>query len=839
MPRGRALQRRSPLTLIPVVLIIIVTLIDPLDIVENSKAIDVDDGTLFDWTDVPLTLYDEFGDVPPGNAMTDLILVAFDYDEIWLYVRWDLYDNLTYKSGILYDMGINLTGTGSTWDIFVSAELDLIGGVPELVNISIRDADDNHVWNASDDGNMTEDGSLYLDPTPGLSPGNLSVEARFPLFYIGITTGVIFGQFRSHSSPSVNSAVKDQIPESGYIILIVDNDPPQLINLDITPSIQENGQPVNISVNATDDFGIGSIWVNITRPDGSWINVSMENGSTDSWYFEDIFNDPGDYTVVIWSNDTNDNWDTLGPDSFTIVDTDGPHIDNVLAWPNPQENGDYVTIAADVTDDIQVDSVWIEIIHPDSSSINISMEKGSGDEWYLDAQYIELGVHSFTIWANDTHDNWNHSGPYTFTIVDTDGPQIDNIQATPDPQENGGSVNITADVTDDIGVDSVWIEIVYPDSSTSNISMEKGPGDEWFFEADHEELGVFTYTIRAYDTQDNWEHDGPNTFEIVDTDPPEFSDPLGSPDPQDMGEPIKISVNVIDDVGVSEVWIQIRHLNGTWLDYPMTQGSNDEWEFTMQFEDPGIYAYTISANDTQDNWNATNLFGFTIVDTESPKIEDPKVDPHPQIDDSYVNITVNITDNVEIINVWINITAPNGTWINDTMNPGDEDLWYYNTTFVKEGNYTYTIWVEDAGGNTNSTISEYFTIVPYTPEDKPPLPLPNPLPPPGIPKALYMSVLLIFWPLLLILFTVLFERKYGFGNRARKEIEPIMAGYLESKYEGNDPEYGLDRILSTSQNAAIPVEEFMVAALTMAQPSHFQDQFADQLMDDFRKITDR
>jgi hypothetical protein len=823
--------------LIPFVLIVLFSALGPLDFIDYSKAIDVDDGTLFDWSDVPLTLYDEFGDVPPGNAMTDLILVAFDYDEVWLYVRWDLYDNLTYKSGILYDMGINLTGTGTTWDIFVSAELDLIGGAPELINISIRDADDNHVWNASDDGNMTEDGSLYLDPTPGLSPGNLSVEARFPLSSIGITTGVIFGQFRSHSSPSVNSAVKDQIPETGYIILIVDKDPPQLDNLDITPPIQENGQPVNISVNATDDFGIGSIWVNITKPDGSWINVSMENGSTDSWYFEDTFDDPGDYTVTVWSNDTNDNWDTLGPGTFTIIDTDPPVIDNVIASPDLQENGGYVNISAEITDDIGVDSVWIEIVYPDTSSSNISMEKGSGNEWYLDAQYYDLDIYSFTIWANDTQNNWAQNGPETFTISDTDGPLIDNVLANPHPQENGGNVNITADVTDDIGVDSVWIEIVYPDSSTTNISMEKGTGDEWFFEDDYEELGIFTFTIWAIDTQDNLNLDGPNTFVIVDTDPPELSNILESPDPQDMDEPVTITVNVVDDVGVSEVWIQIRHLNGTWVNYPMTKGSNDDWEITMEFTDPGIYAYTISANDTQDNWNATNLFGFTIVDTESPKIEDPKVDPNPQFEDSYVNITVNITDNVEIINVWINITAPNGTWINDTMNPGEGDLWYYNTTFVNEGNYTYTIWVEDAGGNTNSSDSEPFTIIPKKPSDPTPIPVPNPLPPPGIPTALYMSTLLIFWPLLLILFTVLFERKYGFGNRARKEIEPIVAGYLESKHNGNDPEYGLERIISTSQRAAIPVEEFIVAALTMPKPSHFQDQFADQMMDEFKKIT--
>ncbi len=806
-----------------------------MNLIENSSAIDVDDGTLFDWVDVPVVLYDEFGDVPPGNAMTDLILVAMDYDDTWLYVRWDLYDNLTYKSGILYDMGINLTGTGTTWDIFVSAELDLVGGAPEIINISIRDADDNHIWNASDDGNMTEDGSLYLDPTPGLSPGNLSVEARFPLSSIGITAGVVFGQFRSHSSPSVNSAVKDQIPESGYIILIVDHDPPQLDNLDVTPSIQENGYPVNITVNASDDFGIDTIWINITRPDGTWINVSMENGSSDSWYFEVAFDDLGDYTFTIWANDTNDNWDSLGPGTFTIIDTDPPFIDNVIASPELQENGGYVNITAEVTDDISVDSVWIEIVHPDSSSTNISMKKGSGNQWYIESQYQDLDIYSFTIWANDTQDNWNRNGPNTFTIVDTDGPYINNVQATPDPQENGGFVNITADITDDMGVDSVWVEIIYPDSSSTNISMIKGQGEEWFFENIYNDLGIYTYTIWAFDTQDNWDLEGPNNFEIVDTDPPEISNLLDAPDPQEMDEPISISVEVVDDVGVSGVWIQIRHLNGTWIDYPMTPGSGDEWEITMQFRDPGTYAYTISANDSQDNWNATNLFGFTIIDTESPKIEDPKVDTDPYIEDGYVNITVNITDNVEIINVWINITAPNGTWINDTMNTGEEDLWYYNTTFVKEGNYTYTIWVEDASGNTNSTYKDYVSIVPRTPETPTPLPLPNPLTPPGIPKALYMSVLLIFWPLLLILFTVLFERRYGFGNRARKEIEPIFAGYVKNIFEGN-PDHGFEKILASSQQAGIPLEEFMVAGLTMPQPSHFQDQFADQLMDEFRKI---
>jgi hypothetical protein len=268
----------------------------------------------------------------------------------------------------------------------------------------------------------------------------------------------------------------------------------------------------------------------------------------------------------------------------------------------------------------------------------------------------------------------------------------------------------------------------------------------------------------------------------------------------------------------------------------MTAGSSDEWYLIALFEDPGIYAYSISANDTQDNWNATNLYGFTIIDVESPVIGDPQANPDPQIPDSYVNITVNITDNVEIINVWINITAPNGTWINDTMDPAWDDLWYYNTTFVNEGNYTYVIWVEDASGNTNSSNFETFTIVPHPTENPTPLPLPEPLPPPGIPKAMYMSVLLIFWPLLLMLFTVLLERRYGFGNRARKEIEPIVAGYVKNYHEGNNQDQDLENLMEVSQGAAIPLEEFMVSALTMAQPLKNHEQFADHLFKDFKKM---
>lgn len=716
-------------------LLILMAVFGPIELAGVSPPIDVDDGTLTDWINAPVKLYDTQGDSP--NAMTDLTYVSFDFDDTWLYVRWDIYDNTTYSPQVLYDMGINLTATGTIWDVYVSAEMDLVGGFPVIVNISIRDAVDNHIWNASDDGNMTEDGSVYLDPTPGLPPGNLSVEARFPLAYIGITSGIIFSQFRSHPTTSVNSNVKDTVPDSGYIILIIDNNPPQLNNLQDSPDPQENGLSVNLTVDATDDFGLGFVWVNVTHPDSSYTNLTMLNGSGNQWYLENIFNDLGIYTYSVWANDTSDNWVSLGPGTFTIHDTDGPFFDDLQDLPDPQENGDNVNVSVDVTDDFAVDTVWIEILYPNGTTINMSMDKGVIDLWYFDAQYDDLGMYQYTIWANDSNDNWNFTGPQTFTISDMEPPTISDPVDSPDPQDMGGNVNITVIVTDDIDVDVVIIEIRYPNGTQINISMDPGTIDEWFI--------------------------------------------------------------------------------------------------NLTFDDPGAYVYRVYANDTYGNINYTSLQSFTISDTQDPDIDEPKATPDPQEEGGSVNITVNITDNDEIDEVWINITFPNGTWINDTMKKESGDEWYYNATFLNTGNYSYSIWAEDESGNSRSSDFMTFTIeTKDTPEPGPP---PTPEDPPlGIPKKLYMVTLLIFWPLLLMIFALVMEYKYGFGNRFKRDIKPAVTALLDgSKTRSNNPNLFND-LLVTSQSLGIPVEEFIVSALTANVPEQVQDQFINEILENIHEI---
>ncbi|UCF07933.1 MAG: hypothetical protein JSW28_09890 [Thermoplasmata archaeon] len=693
------------------ILLVAVMLREPVD--RDVMAITVDDGTVADWTGAAVVLYDPMGDIPPGQLMTDLTFVAFDFDDTWLYVRWDI-RNDSMAEDVLFDMGINLTATGDGWDIFVSAQIESIAGESVLTNISIRKIENNkdvYIWNASDDGSMSEDGNLYFDPVPGGLPGNHSTEARFPLSYIGAPTGVIFGQFRSHTNLQVTSDVKDFVPEPPqYIILSIDSRPPEFSNLTHTPDPQDMGGKVNITVDVTDDYGVNSVYVNITMPNGSWINASMPKGTDDQWFHNITYDLPGVYSYIIWANDSADNWNSTGPGTFTILDIGIPEFFNLYDYPDPQEHGGFVNITADITDDAGVVWAWVNITMPDGSWFNASMSQGTGDMWFFNSTYDELGLYSYTVWANDTHNYWNSSWPGTYTIQDTMPPQFSNLNDFPDPQEYGFSVNITVEAADDVGMGEVWINITYPNGTWTNQTMEKGTGNVHFYDTIYSNLDVHSYTVWANDTSDNWNSTGPGTFIIIETELPELSDVTDIPDPQENGGYVNITVDVTDNIDVGGVWINILYPDGSRINVSMLQGSGDEWYLSIPYDDLGDYVYLIWARDVNYNWNSTGSETFSIIDTDVPEVIDFYDTPDPQENGDYVTVTAHIVDDVGIEEVWLNITYPNSGLTNTSMDEGVIDEWLLHAQYDELGTYSYTIWAKDVADNWNSAGPGTFTI---------------------------------------------------------------------------------------------------------------------------------
>ena len=164
-------------------------------------------------------------------------------------------------------------------------------------------------------------------------------------------------------------------------------------------------------------------------------------------------------------------WNQFDPDSFFDVgleesvpsDTIPPEIsainiklfdpidtDPIYGWEN---------ISCTVTDNVDVDSVRLNITYPDLHTENVSMTK-IGDTYYYNTTFSDVGSYSYFIWANDTSDNVNTSSVDMFDVppnwdITMDGicDYMDITKISIEWQSTGSNGWIREDITNDGWVD--------------------------------------------------------------------------------------------------------------------------------------------------------------------------------------------------------------------------------------------------------------------------------------------------------------------------------------------------------------------------------------------------
>ncbi len=99
-----------------------------------------------------------------------------------------------------------------------------------------------------------------------------------------------------------------------------------------------------------------------------------------------------------------------------FIDITPPVISNINTEPTAQEPGGWVNISCNVIDDVQVDTVIINITQPNGSYINQTMTY-SNNNYFKNLSYSIPGTYNYFIWANDTTGNSNSSTIYTFEII--------------------------------------------------------------------------------------------------------------------------------------------------------------------------------------------------------------------------------------------------------------------------------------------------------------------------------------------------------------------------------------------------------------------------------------
>lgn len=197
-----------------------------------------------------------------------------------------------------------------------------------------------------------------------------------------------------------------------------------------------------------------------------------------------------------------------------VVDATAPVISTVAATPSSQSSGGFVNITATVTDDTGVTAVNVHVVGP-SFGENLTMVRLGADTWYLNRTYGVAGSYTSTIWATDPAGRLSSSSA-SFTIVaapDTTDPTISSVSAAPPSQASGGFVNVTAAITDDTAVTSVWVNVTGP-SGALNATMTRLGASTWYRNATYAAEGTYTFAIWATDAAGNWAS-AAGTFEIL------------------------------------------------------------------------------------------------------------------------------------------------------------------------------------------------------------------------------------------------------------------------------------------------------------------------------------
>jgi len=328
---------------------------------------------------------------------------------------------------------------------------------------------------------------------------------------------------------------------------------------------------------------------------------------------------------------------------------------------------------------------------------------------------------NFTTMALDDSQPGNGlAAPYTWTFTtamtaDTTKPTLMDATAIPDPQEVYMPVNVSAVVQDNVAVGLVRLFVTDPLGGTTNTTMSyDSMAGRYYLERGYGLLGIFTYDVWAADTSGIWNSTS-GQFRIVDTTAPAISDLRALPDPVAVFSQTNLSAIVTDNYQLAGVWVEATAPDLTFTNKSMLPGAR--FYNNTPANELGNYMFKVSAVDGSNNWNTASST-FTSVDLLPPIIDHTPA--AAWLITSVINITANVTDNVQVQEVWFDFTDTAGMPHNVSMAYSQQDEYFYVVpTQPQVGTLTYHFWAEDQSGN--GALSALFSsliqrLIPDSPE---------------------------------------------------------------------------------------------------------------------------
>ena len=381
-----------------------------------------------------------------------------------------------------------------------------------------------------------------------------------------------------------------------------------------------------------------------------------------------------------------------------------PVIVSVAQSNDSPGQGEDVTITAHVINIVGVSSV--RLIY-DTTEVAMALDSGDENNGYWNGTIPgQTACTTLTIYvtACNTAGNCVSSEPHEKQWRDCSPPEIVAVSQDPEEPCAGEPVDITAHVTDNVGVTSVTLTY---DGTTVDMFLDSGSVTDgnWTATIPGQTVGTtLTITIVARDAEGN-ENTDTHEKRWRDCAPPEIAEVSQDPEEPCAGEPEVITAHVTDNVGVTSVTLTY---DGTTVDMSLDSGSASDgnWTATIPGQTVGTtLTITIVARDAEGNEN-TDTHEKRWRDCAPPEIAEVSQDPEEPCAGEPEVITAHVTDNVGVTSVTLTY---DGTTVDMSLDSGSASDGNWTATIPGQTvgtTLTITIIARDAEGNENTDTHE-------------------------------------------------------------------------------------------------------------------------------------
>lgn len=248
-----------------------------------------------------------------------------------------------------------------------------------------------------------------------------------------------------------------------------------------------------------------------------------------------------------------------------------------------------------------------------SKKINLYWNNAIAGRWLVGIKII------FNEAKKDVNTSNNHllcSEILVINSYEKNEPIIENIAIEPTTIEQGMPVTITADITDDSGIEKVDIVIIGPGGNNASIEMFRTTGNT--FKCIYEDTlskGKYFFNITAVDISyyKNDISESGDFYVDEESEPPTISYFGAEPIVQLKNKDVEISCIAYDNVGINYIEVFVVSPSGSTTRNILTKETESRYVFEDKYDEYGNYGYYVLVVDQANNTKTSDVKTFWIT----------------------------------------------------------------------------------------------------------------------------------------------------------------------------------------------------------------------------------